>query len=51
MKVAVKDQSCFIPVEGDWGIFGGIIWFSGGRGGGGHQSLLTGRDFKKLTAN
>lgn len=49
MKVTVKDQSCFIPVEGDWGIFGGSYGFQGEEGG--HQSLLTGRDFKKLTAN
>lgn len=34
---------------GDWGIFGGSYGFQGEEGG--HQSLLTGRDFKKLTAN
>lgn len=52
MKVTVKDQSCFIPVEGDlgiWGFLGGSYGFQGEEGG--HQSLLTGRDFKKLTAN
>lgn len=44
MKVTVKDQSCFIPVEGDWGIFGGIIWFSGGRGG---ASVIVNRETLK----
>ena len=49
MKVTVKDQSCFIPGREIGGFLRGSYGFQGEEGG--HQSLLTGRDFKKLTAN